>query len=272
MKNDSWINPLADLGYNAQLIEQTIRIDKTGEAIKPDVVVTSQKMLHCIVFECKGGTTIDTGQILRYKNLKTTDLIRWITIHTDDNFSFDVCVFNFKQNQELIENEIDFPILSLAKTLLEKNNDFSKKEVNKKFENPIPIKDFKPPISYYPFSESEDRRVIIPHILRVIISMLQDKKMNMVDVTNPESFSDEKVLKRIHKMWELLSREHQNTLTKLIKEIIKELKSTYPEFEKQIQSIQNNTKSNTQALSNLSKTCQKILDKENKKTPLDEYF
>lgn len=272
MKSDSWIHPLQDLGYKAQLIEQTMRIEKTGKSIKPDIIATSKKIIHSIVFECKGGKTINDEQILRYEDLTTSDLLRWIDIHTHDNYSHDVCILNFKKNNESITDKINFPILSLSDISLEKNNDFSKTQVDEKFKIPISTKTLKPPISYYPFSESEDRRVVIPHVLRAMISVLMDRKTNDIDVTDPESFLNQTVLLRIHKMWNILSREHQNSLRELIKEIIKDLKSAYPKFESQIQAIQRSTKTNTLALSNLIKTCDEILKEEEEKTWLDDYM
>lgn len=272
MKSDSWIHPLQDLGYKAQLIEQTMRIEKTGKSIKPDIIATSKKTIHSIVFECKGGKTINDEQILRYKDLTTSDLLRWVDIHTHDNYSHDVCILTFKKNHESITNKINFPILSLSDISLERENNFSKTQVDEKFKTPISTKALKPPISYYPFSESEDRRVIIPHVLRAMISVLMDRKTNDIDVTDPESFLNQTVLLRIHKMWNILSREHQNSLRELIKEIIKDLKSAYPKFESQIQAIQRSTKTNTLALSNLIKTCDEILKVEEEKTWLDNYM
>ena len=272
MKNDSWIHPLADLGYKAQLIEQTIRTEKAGKSVKPDVIATSKKMIHSIMFECKGGKTIDDEQISRYEDLTASDLLRWVDVHTHDNYSHDVCIFNFKKNNASITDKINFPILSLSDISLERKNNFSKTQIDEKFKIPISTKTLKPPISYYPFSESEDRRVIIPHVLRAMISVLMDRKTNDIDVTDPESFLNQTVLLRIHKMWNILSREHQNSLRELIKEIIKDLKSAYPKFESQIQAIQNSTKTNTLALSNLIKTCDEILEKEEEKTWLDDYM
>jgi len=272
MKSDSWIHPLADLGYKAQLIEQTIRTEKAGKSIKPDVVATSKKIIHSIVFECKGGTTITDDQLSRYEDLTPSDLLRWVDVHTKDNYSHDVCIFNFKKNHESVTAKINFPTLSLSDISLEKNNNFSKIQVDEKFKSPISTKTLKPPISYYPFSESEDRRVIIPHVLRAIISVLMDRKTNDINVTDPESFLNQIVLLRIHKMWKILSRDHQNSLKELITEIIKDLKKSYPKFESQIQSIQSSTKTNTLALSNLIKTCDEILEKEEEKTWLDDYF
>ncbi|MCH7561005.1 MAG: hypothetical protein IIC67_06525 [Thaumarchaeota archaeon] len=273
MKSDSWVHPLADMGYKAQLIEQTIRTEKSGKSVKPDVITTSNKTIHSIVFDCKGGTTIDDEQISRYENLIKDDLFRWIDVYTKDNYSHDVCILDFKKNNASIITKVkNFPILLLSDLSLEKNNTFSKSQVNEKFETSISTKNLKPPISYYPFSENEDRRVIIPHVLRAMISVLMDRSTRDVDVTNPDTFTSQKILLRIHKMWKILSRDHQNALKELVKEIVIDLKSTYPKFESQILAIQNSGKTNTTALSNLIKTCEKILEKEEEKIWLDDYF
>ena len=105
-----------------------------------------------------------------------------------------------------------------------------------------------------------------------MISVLMDRRINDIDVTDPEYLLNETVLLRIHKMWKILSKEHQNSLRKLVKEIIKDLKSAYPKFGNQIQAIQSGTKPNTQALSNLIKTCDEILKEEEEKKWLDDYF
>ncbi len=270
-KSDSWIHPLADLGYKAQLIEQTIRTE-SGKSVKPDVVATSNKTTHSVVFECKGGTTISDDQILRYEDLTPSDLLRWVDVRISDNYSHDVCVFNFTKNLKSIISKISFPILSISNISLEKHNNFSKKELDAKFASPISIKSLKPPISYYPFSESDDRRVITPHVLRAMISVLMNRKLNHVDLTDPQSFLNEVILSRIHKMWKILSKEHQNSLKNLIPEIIKDLKSTYPKFADQIRTIQSSTKPNTIAISNLRKTCYDILKKEEGKIRLDDYM
>jgi len=273
VKNDSWIHPLADLGYKAQLIEQTIRTEKSGKTVKPDVIATSNKTIHSIVFDCKGGKTINDQQISRYTDLTKDDLSRWISVFTQDHYSHDVCVFDFKKNHDsIIQNVKNFPILTLSDYSLEKANTFSKPEVDKKFQHSIITKQLKPPISYYPFSETEDRRVIIPHILRAIVSLLMDRSTKDVDATNPESFTNDKILLRIHKMWGILSREHQNSLKDLVKNIIKDLKSSYPKFESQITTIQLSNKTSTLALSNLIKTCEEIIEKEEEKTWLDDYM
>lgn len=271
MKNNSWIHPLADLGYKAQLIEQTIRTETSGKSVKPDIVATSKKITHSIVFECKGGTVIDSDQISRYEGLTASDLLRWVDVHTRDNFSHDVCIFSFKKNHKLFDNRINFPILSLSDTSLEKKNDFSKSEVNRKFDKPISTTSQRLPISYYPFSELDDRRVVVPHVLRAMVSVFVGGKTGSTDATDPVYFLSETVLPKIHKMWNILSTEHQNSLKNMVREIINDLKHTYPKFEMQMLAIQS-SKPNTLALSNLTKTCAEILKEEEKKTWLDDYF
>lgn len=63
-KNTGWIQPLEEEGYKVQLIEQTISTEQ-GNKVKPDVIAASNKLLNSLVFECKGGVTLEQDQIER---------------------------------------------------------------------------------------------------------------------------------------------------------------------------------------------------------------
>lgn len=52
---------------------------KSGDSIEPDVIVSSNRERHAIVFECKGGKNTSTDQERRYRTLDTRTLGMWIT-------------------------------------------------------------------------------------------------------------------------------------------------------------------------------------------------
>ena len=59
-----------------------------------------------------------------------------------------------------------FPILTFSDYVKKYGKQFTKRLLEKKFEEEISIAKLKPPLSYYPFSADDDRSVIIPHVLR----------------------------------------------------------------------------------------------------------
>ena len=259
-KNQSWIHPLDDLGYTPQLIEQTIGMKQAGERVKPDVVVTSNRLIHSIVFECKGGETIDHSQILRYEHLRASHLLQWIDVYDRKNYSHDVCILIWKTS-ETVQSMTNLPILSLSDSMLEKKHSFSKQELNEKFSEPLSINDRKPPISYYPFSTDDDRRIVVPHVLRGVCWMLS-KKTGQIDAMNPDTYVSEEAMKRIHKMWNILSRQHQNSIKKLVKNTIEYLFTKYPNLKNSVSSIQTSERANTSRLLSLNRICNQITQAE----------
>src|ERR1035438_4032195 len=75
-----WIHPLADLGFDVRLIEQTMSLADGGGHVKPDLVATSNRCLNALVFDCKGGKNVEKEQADRYRRLTQQDILRWIEI------------------------------------------------------------------------------------------------------------------------------------------------------------------------------------------------
>lgn len=110
-KQRNWINVLADLGYEPQLIEQQIRTS-SDETVKPDLIAASNKLLHSLVFECKGGTTLEPEQLKRYSTLTRDDLRRWITVFAREELQFDVCLSDLEENHPFIAKmNQEFPMI-----------------------------------------------------------------------------------------------------------------------------------------------------------------
>lgn len=270
--NVQWVHPLADLGYKVQLIEQMISTE-SGEKVKPDVVAASNKLLNSLVFECKGGITLDEDQLERYKELKENDLLRWVDLHTTDNVTHDICLVGFESNYKQLseKNKPNFPILSFSEIRIWKSGSkFVKNEVQQKFESDIDISALVPPLSYYPFSELDDKRVIIPYVLRTIVSLLINKQTKRkMEPLNENTFSDKLVLSKVHPLWDVLSLEHRSALESKVKKIITELKGSYPKLKESIDVIER-TRS-TVSISNFIETCQDIISKEESKQRIDDF-
>lgn len=271
-KNERWVHPLADLGYTVQLIEQTISTE-SGKKVKPDVIAASNKLLNSLVFECKGSITIDEDQIERYKELKENDLLRWVDLYTTDHTTHNVCLICYESNyKQLVEkNKANFPILSFSDIRIWKSGSkFVRDEVEQKFKTDVDISTLVPPLSYYPFSENDDKKVIIPYVLRIIISLLINKQTRRhMDPLDENTFSSELVLSKIHLLWDILSLEHRSTLQSKIKIIVNDLKGSYPKFKETIESVQQTH--SPIAISNLITACEEIIVKEETEQRLDDF-
>jgi hypothetical protein len=179
----------------------------------------------------------------------------------------------YEQNHQhiAVKNKI-FPIISLSKNEIRKTGKFSKKEVEEQFKNNIKIdSSMKEPLSYYPFSENDDKTVIIPYVLRAIVTILTDKRRKGRNVFDSATFDDDEILTTIHKMWDTLSEDHKKSLKTKINTIIRDLHSSYPKFNEQIESIRASTSSSTVSLSSFIETCNKIISEEEQKVRLSDY-
>lgn len=126
------------------------------------------------------------------------------------------------------------------------------------------------PLSYYPFSSTDDRRVIIPYVMRTIITLLIDKKRKGAKIFDSSTYRDDGIMLTVHKMWDVISQEEQRALHQITHEILDHLRIQYPKFHEQILEIQSSSSDSQVAISNLIETCEKIAGEEESKTRLDQ--
>jgi hypothetical protein len=154
------------------------------------------------------------------------------------------------------------PVISFGDDKITKNNSFRITALNTAFSNPISLKNMLPPMNYYPFSDTDDKCAIIPHLIRGLVSIATEKGRSGPDVPSHEILNTVEVLERIHKMWPALSQEHQNNLKERIRQIITYLKDRYKDtFAVQLQDIQARKGYMIHGpLLAFTKTCEQIID------------
>ena len=267
-ETSSFVHPLADLGYKIDAIEQST----TEESTETVIVAASDKMLHSIVFYCKSGDATARSQNSRYRDLAAIDLSKWTKARAAGGHSYEICIVDFAENHDHASKQAaNFPALSLSASSLKKYGKFSNAELEKQFRKPISLKNFKLPISYYPFSESDDRRAILPFVLRAMISLLSIKKSSNLDMSNLENLSQE-ILALVHKLWNKFSKKHQRQLQRQTAQIVKNLTVAYPKLKNQMSVMQSSNTANASYYSSLTRTCYEILEKEETTTHLDEFM
>jgi len=112
-KTAKWPTILFDLGYDVQLIEQSISL-KSAQKITPDVVAVSEKLLHAVVTDCKGGNNIDGEQDAKYQELVPDDLKFHVTIHAPDQLRHSVCYVDNRSNHSQLEPHTELPFITFG--------------------------------------------------------------------------------------------------------------------------------------------------------------
>jgi len=223
-KNKQWITALADLGYNAQIIEQRITTS-SGDVVKPDIVTVSNRFLHSIVFECKGGRTIDANQLRRYSTLTSDNLLRWITVFDRSDLQFDVCITDVEENHRYIKriNQL-FPMFTFGSKEFFKTEEFGLAKLNNIFKEPISLKDKIPPLFYYPFCQDDNDSYIAIHVIRALLSIAIKNIKGGPDVFEENVISCEEIIAhKFNHVWRALSKSHRKTLKNKIREVIRRI-------------------------------------------------
>ncbi len=220
-KNKQWITQLTDLGYELQIVEQTIHL-ATGDSIKPDIVSSSNRLLHSLVFDVKGGKSLDEDQLSRYSKLLPDDL-RWVTwneVYDKLRLKLDVCICD----KYIKMTKHDFPVLTFSSSKLTKEGQFKNHTLNEVFKQPIVLEGMMPPLSYYPFSEEDDSAYIATHVLRTLLSIALHKSKQGMEFSEDGLKQDliefnDVLAANFNPIWKALSIEHKRVLALKIQEI-----------------------------------------------------
>jgi hypothetical protein len=220
-KNREWVTVLADLGYEAEIIEQRITTS-SGDSVKPDLIAASNRLVHSLVFDVKGGISIDPDQLRRYSTLTPENLVRWITIFDRTNLQFDVCICDIGENHDLIKiANKDFPMLTFSSEAILKERAFKRDRLNEAFKEPISLSGKIPPLSYYPFSEEDTDSYIALYAVRALLSIAMKSNKGGPSVFEESVIScNEIVSHQFHPVWKALSTEHKNRLSETIREVV----------------------------------------------------
>jgi len=263
-----WPKLLHELGYEVQLIEQTINLE-SAEKVTPDVVSVSNKHHHTIVTDCKGGNNIDSDQDRRYSILKSDNMKYYVTTHDSNQLTHTVSYVDHQTNHANLKSHTKFPFITFGESNVQGDGDFGFKELNEKLCKSTSLDGMREPTGYYPFSPDDEDYVIAPHILRGLISFLTTKgRRSRAQILVPSTFLE--ILKIIHP-YDLVSTRHKDRLIKKIEEIINLCMKSSKDFNEQIFKIEKG-EYNTSTLRSLVKICEKLLaDYETQKKITDQF-
>jgi hypothetical protein len=255
--NKAWASVLRDLQYSVEYIEQSIRTS-SNQLVKPDVIKVSKKRNHAIVIDCKSGTS-DADQLSRYNTLTKEDLLRWVDVPSKEQFTFDVCVVDFENNHKDIMSTTNFPIITFSKNTITKSNNFSETNLDSALSKPIDITEMMPPSDYYPFSEFDTDSVIIPRVLRIMVTVALKKMRGGQDVFDQTIFTTDEILQMIHPLWKALSVEHRESLRERIRKIIAHLMRPDMGLSEHLHNVQRDGFRIRGPAESFTKLCEKII-------------
>lgn len=211
-----WPNPLHELGYRVEVIEQNVKM-RGGDTVKPDVLTVSNKNLHALVVECKGGKSIKPDQDFRYASLLPSDLSNCAKVYDQKRLRHDVCYVAGIENHASLSSQTNLPFITFGQHV-ERHGEFKLSEINEKLSEPIPLDGLPEPTSYYPFAPSDDDKFVVPYVLRAVVKCLSSD--NVDDRTGIlESGAESKIMKEVDP-GNLIARKHKKEMEERVKHVI----------------------------------------------------
>lgn len=261
-----WPNVLAKLGYKVQLIEQSVSLQSAQKAV-PDVVSVSNKRVHAIVAECKGGNSIDAEQDDRYRQLTPDDLLRHLTVHDRNRFGHTVCYVDKSDNHDSLKRGTSFPFITFGRDCITVDGSLGSDDLDGSLDK-IPLKGTREPTFLYPFAPDDEAYVVIPYVLRGLITHICRSPDKQFKIDDPDTF--EKILKITHKHADRISSKHRKELAKRIYKILKLLLRQNPDLRSQVSKLET-TEHRTLTMQSLKKTCEGLIAKYKTQTMLDAF-
>lgn len=171
---------LRRLGYTDRSIE-LVFTNQEGRTVKPELILSSSRLRHTILLECKSGANTDAEQLERYSKVSSNDLQTKALLQSQEWESHDVAIVGKSEHADRlkigIENRFRFPLLTLSPSGINKIlNKFTPVETEAVFARGL---DFTPEdIPHYFFPVDKDSElwefaeILMPVVLE---SMLQRK-------------------------------------------------------------------------------------------------
>lgn len=264
-KNDiKWPNVLHDLGYDVQLIEKTIPLQRSPpETITPDVVAVSNRLLHALVIDCKSGTNIKSDQDRRYESLECDDLTHHVSVHDSNQLTHVVCYVDGESNHESLESHTRLPFITFGLEEVRGRRDFGRQEVNDELHEGVSLNGMDEPTGYYPFSPDDEGPTVIQHVLPGLLVYLVQRGRGSRPTTIDADMA-EAILKYIHPFHEEMSTRHRRALTNMIKHVIELCKNHNDEFKQQLAKIEGGMTA-PKTMQSMQRICYELVDR------VDEY-
>ena len=263
----SWPNTLWQLGYQIQIVEQTISLESAAKIV-PDLIAVSNELTHAIVVDCKSGNNIKRDQDDRYLQLTSNVLAYHVTIDDSNLLSHIVCYVVNESNHASLEPHTTLPFIIFGQDTVLIQGDFRNQTTNEKMQSPISLTGMNEPSTLYPFSPDDANHFIISHVLSGVVSYLTKRRRTLDPI---QDFSTAKeILKDIYPFHNEISLRHKRELAKKIQEIIKVSLASSSKFKEQISKIESGEYSSG-TLQSLTDTCLEIISNFQQQQRMDDF-
>lgn len=261
-KSKTWLHTFADCEYELQVIEQTMKT-KSGDLIEPDVIVSSDKERHAIVFECKGGKNTRRDQERRYKTLDTRTLGMWISVRPSlDRHTVSYAVT--KEGMPRIGQHTRLPLLVFGNSDIRARGDLGSDCLNKTLSSPVSLNNMKIPVTHYPYGPNDTPAVIASHIYQGIASLVRTN-MASADIASDEMV--DRIFEANHPHRDVLSTDTAEQIKRKIKKTIKSQFLTDSKIRELLDKIRSK-KGSQASWANLLAACEKNVERESRQARL----
>ncbi len=217
-----WPSTLKDLGYFVDWVEPTF-LNSEGKKVNPDLLLSSNKLLHSLVVECKGGTSLDDDQLDRLIKVTVDSIRNMVNIYTAKGLRHDLTFVTDSNSKDAIISKIydksPYPVLFFSKENLSKRGTFELKELEEVFKNPVELEGV-PPTGFIPFNTNDDISVIAPYVFQYLLEMALKNPME-----DSLEIDIDKLLNNIFPFWKNTEESKKKEFRGKINNILFEYKS-----------------------------------------------
>ncbi len=270
IKTYDYPSPLKNLGYSVEWIEPRL-VNSEGKKVNPDLMFTSNRLVHVLITDCKGGKNVDEhrkeeidNQVERYSKITTDSIVPKVTVYDPNRLTFDIF---FATNVELAEylKDYNIPVIIFSDEYIIKKNKFQEKKLEEAFLSRI-IVSGKPPTHFYPFSDQDERSVIALYVFQKLVVLSLRSRGEFVE------FDADTILKEIYRQfWDVVDESKKKNLRNKVDDILFEYQKR-KELKEYLEKVKRRRSWRiTKSLDAFRKSCQEIIEELEKQQKLD-YF
>jgi len=175
---------LYDLGYTQVVMDKTIRLED-DRSVMPDLIISSRKENHCVVWESKSGRSIDNDQAKRLASIEARAFPDQLMLNVkiEDGFAFDIAYACDGKECQNIRVDLDrvaravasvgaFPLVGFHEESGIKTHSgrFNKENINRVLGDGISIDLREVPTEYLRFDKDSPRSEIAPYVMTNIVA------------------------------------------------------------------------------------------------------
>lgn len=153
-----------------------------NQIVQPEIILSSDKIEHSLLFEWKSGYNIDPDQLQRYSKITAQDLQQRAFLSRRSSSRHDVVIIGKEENIERIilgvrKSGCDFPVLSVSdRGLSLKDNHFNCTELTRIFNPDFIINMDVIPTSFIPFDRDSELWIVAEKAMPKILEYMSERK------------------------------------------------------------------------------------------------